>query len=174
MIAWILQNREWLFSGVGVAVIAALIAILRRKPQGQVTHITISPLQSKASTSSPRYPFSTDEYSPRPLPGEIFSDIRSAPPYQQETKASSYAGMKVQWLLSLKSVYDKGGGKASVSFTEPKGHVWVYSGPVDIEAYPRLKVTHADTPIWIAGSIGPPHPGGVTINIDKLQFKDSV
>lgn len=31
MIEWILNNKEWVFSGVGVAILVALLTLLKRK-----------------------------------------------------------------------------------------------------------------------------------------------
>ncbi|MCK5762911.1 MAG: hypothetical protein KAH05_02210 [Clostridiales bacterium] len=31
MIEWILNNKEWVFSGVGVAIVVTLLAVLKRK-----------------------------------------------------------------------------------------------------------------------------------------------
>lgn len=31
MVEWLLKNKEWLFSGVGVALVAPLVWLLRRK-----------------------------------------------------------------------------------------------------------------------------------------------
>jgi len=30
---WVLENKEWVFSGAGVAVVAALVALLKRRPR---------------------------------------------------------------------------------------------------------------------------------------------
>lgn len=46
MVDWLIQNKEWVFGGVGVAVITGLIALLRRNSNGP------SQLQKSGSNST--------------------------------------------------------------------------------------------------------------------------
>lgn len=83
MIKWIIANKEWLFSGVGVALIAGLIALIRR-----IRIINKQP--------NPKYPFDSGEYAPLPFPQGICADIDKTPPYQRQMKSASYTGLKIQ------------------------------------------------------------------------------
>jgi hypothetical protein len=156
MIDWIMKNREWLFSGVGVAIIAGLIALIRYHFRKQATPSTAQSYSSPTGrTGRTAFPFDPGKYSPGPLPRMIASELNSAPPFQRSAKASSYTGLKVQWLTTLEFIQDLGDGKVDISLTDPRGHPWIYCNDIDISLYPQLKIAHAGTRIWVAGTIGP-------------------
>ena len=46
MVDWLIQNKEWVFGGVGVAAITGLIALLRRNSKGPGQSQTSGPLST--------------------------------------------------------------------------------------------------------------------------------
>ena len=41
MVEWIISNKEWIFSGLGIAIISAFFAILKTKTPVSYTHLTL-------------------------------------------------------------------------------------------------------------------------------------
>jgi hypothetical protein len=173
MIDWIMKNREWLFSGVGVAIVGGLIALILNYFRKQASPPTAQSYSSpRGRTGRSVLPFDPGKYSPSPLPREIASELDSAPPFQRSAKASSYTGLKVQWLTTLQFVYDLGDGKVQISLTDPRGRPWIRCDDIDVNLYPRLKIAHAGTRIWVAGTIGPEYAGGIILILDNVVFPD--
>ena len=89
---WLLKNREWFFSGAGLAIISGAIYLIRRICQWRVRRL--APASFGAVTAA--------ETSTRPYPSEITAAIGAAPSLHQETRAREYIGLEVRWLCSLK------------------------------------------------------------------------
>lgn len=118
---WIWSNKEWLFSGVAVAIIAGVYRfIFRRRTTVFAAEANTSTIQAEAMIGSPvatgsnisqtvnlvmsappspdppsRQP--PDGYSPKPKPREIFSHVSKLPLLQQGYAAAAYKGIKVWW-----------------------------------------------------------------------------
>jgi hypothetical protein len=177
MIDWVIKNREWLFSGIGVAFLLSLVGFLRfiRRRLSKNYTSTGDPAISTVSTSIKKeaYPFEVEDYSKKPSPWDIQSSITATPPFQQPAKSSSYAGLKVQWVLTFKACSDRGNGKVMICTTDAKGTPWVYFDEVEIDRYPRFKIAHSGERILFAGTIVRIEPMGIIVVPDVIRFVDS-
>lgn len=192
---WILDNKQWIFSGVGVFIIGGLLTMvvrfLRRRAartsrtSGDISTVKASSVVERSSmvaspvatgshisqnvinivaqqTAAQKVVQKLDEYSPNPSPQEIYSQLNALPTFQQQTAAKNYAGIKVCWrgtFFAIDNVRthigylqerDDGATHFVILATSIGSLIKV---PVDIERFPRLKVTHARTPMEVRGTI---------------------
>jgi|ERR1700731_3078008 len=178
---WLLANKEWIFSGIGVALLGLLYAVFFRPrsigASGQVSadrqsSMTGSPLASGSNISQtvnivtmshPPTPGPDVAYSETPSPYEIKKQLLALPVFQRKAAASSYLGLRVRWkgtLLELDELwphYNKVASSGDATHDlyllgEDKGGiVKMY---VNIERFPRLKISHEGTGIQVSGTIG--------------------
>src|SRR5712692_36091 len=122
---WLWSNKEWLFSGLGVAIAGLLYRFLIRNGASRSAGIVFadrkgtvlgSPIASGSNisqtinivasgTSSPA-PRSTTSpiYEERPTPDEIFGQLLSLPIYQRPAARESYLGLGVCWRVTLQGM----------------------------------------------------------------------
>jgi hypothetical protein len=116
---WIWQNKQWLFSGVGVSVIALLFwvfnRVARRVPPSVISGVpSMAPplhLTPRAPSIAAPPPALEGPVSDAPLnrftkptPHEINEQIRAVPPFQQRDAKRAYEGLKVCWLTEFSGV----------------------------------------------------------------------
>jgi len=164
---WIWQNKEWLFSGVGVSFILAFAglayrAIHRRKIPAA---LAASPVRSAEPTRFTK-----------PTPREIKTQIAALPPFQARAASEAYKGLKVRWqtqFLYVDEDRDSNGGghkNGRKRGKKQKTTEWLvalrYDDPseryasevifchgVNLEAHPQLKFLHAHAAIVVSGTI---------------------
>jgi len=103
MIEWLVKNKEWVFSGVGATLIAAIVAFVANRKSGQKSTEVIVRLADAGSPDP-----SSSDATATPLvrlspltPQAIQESIDSAPPLQQKAVASRYVGIWVEWDTEL-------------------------------------------------------------------------
>ena len=157
MIDWILNNKEWLFSGLGITLLGLLyLAFLFL---GDRLVFTIKP------------PFDTSIYKTKPYPSKIRREIHKCPPYQREAKLKSYLGLPLQWKTELEAIHDQSEGVIRLMMLDRGNYPWVYCS-ANISEYPELKVIKKGTRMWVAGKLeGIDTAGGVfTLSAEKIKI----
>jgi hypothetical protein len=180
---WLLANKTWLFSGLGVAILGFVLRKLFQSGKGHSVDVSMnqssvvgSPVASGSNISqtvnfttvnSPTTPQTSIRkgYSEKPTPTEIEAQLDSLPAYQRNAAKESYSGLKVSWLLRLGSLHEQGAAYRAVLGTdtthtliaqyeiETIGLPPTVTVDINIENFPRLKITHAGTPLRISGTI---------------------
>lgn len=147
MIEWINQNKEWLFSGVGVSVFAGLVwigqAVLKRHRSEVVTEVPTEVLQQE--------PPSTPSEPSLDIAG-IIAEVYSLPPYQQNEAKRHYLGLKVKEEGVL---FSADPADNMISFTispydESKGLHLIFCSVPETEC-PELKIAHKGWHMRVAG-----------------------
>lgn len=156
MFKWMIDNKEWLFSGIGLATIGAVYALVRRFI-----------FRKKKPNEVP--PFNSTVYKLRPYPKEIISEIDGTPPYQQEMKREFYVGLKFQWHVTLYSARKNNDGLIDLLLRDRGNYPWV-TCIVNPENYPELKVSHKNKKIIVAGEIQKIEPNIFILKDVKLHF----
>jgi hypothetical protein len=180
MLEFIWQNKEWLFSGAGIAVIAALIAWLRQrnaeknsKPQ-VVIHVnsaTDSVLDNK--TEQDIMPATIERISP--VKFEMIKDtIEAAPPLQRDQVRNNFVDIKVEWDAFLRIASKDDAGFVGLWLTtvkDPPSNI--IHCKVLLSDYKELGVLPEGSKIRIHGEIEEANTWEVTLKNVKLFFYDT-
>lgn len=120
---WLWSNKEWLFSGIGVALVGLLFQVFVR---GRVSRnsavvsadrnssVLGSPVASGSNITQvvnlgvlPGGPAQSQPepgYSSTPTPVDIWNHLRGLPVYQRSLTKDSYVGQKVRWQVIFRNV----------------------------------------------------------------------
>jgi hypothetical protein len=153
---WLLANKEWLFSGVGIAIVSAVIYVVR--------HVWPSKRKGESGTNVAN---AATRSTSRPLPAEICAATTAAPPLHQDTRVQEYVGLQVHWLVSLHSAHRRDQGTARLMLLDRGNYPWV-NCEVPIGDYPELLIASVGTNFWIAGKIKKVE--GATIELEEARL----
>jgi hypothetical protein len=168
---WIVENRQWIFSGIGVAAIGFLFKLLRSYAATPSTALRTADEVgvNEASTAS------------KPSGNEIAISISKAPPFQREQMASNYVGLDVSWPVIFDGLYPLRADRWTVRLrygAERWGAILRVA--VNIADYPRLKTApdpsdndrNSFVRGWIRGKIVACNHGEIEIEPSRLEFFD--
>ena len=170
MIDFIIKNKEWLFSGIGVTVITVIFFLVRHAIVGRNNK------QIKTSDHILKHTSSLEKdnsgYSIHPTPKEIADEIDSLPPYQQVEAEKNYIGLKVKWDVSLSLVHHRDDNEVILSCTT-KGYSRYVKFKSSLEKYPEIKIAKEGQKITVYGAIERISPDGSGFDIDahNLELK---
>jgi hypothetical protein len=100
LLNWIADNKEWLFSGVGVTIVILVGRFLIRRFRGN--RDSAQPHTSETRTTAPSPPPGTL------TPEEIRRTIDSAPLLLEEDVRQQFVGVRVSWKGTLQSATREG------------------------------------------------------------------
>jgi hypothetical protein len=146
MFDYILRNKEWIFSGLGVSVLAAIIFLVRWTFSRQ----TAARLRST-----------------RPLPAKIIRDIQKRPPLQRSEASQHYAGLRVRWKVAFSSSHSKSDGSVRLMLLDRGHYPWIYAD-VSVDDYPEIKTFAEGTKLWVSGSIQSCDGNTITLSDAKV------
>ena len=187
---------QWLFDGVGGAVVVALGAwILRRAFKSADVPVTTVRVRASENASLVGSPVATgsnitqvvnlglasppnDElahYSPTPRPSDIKQRLRAMTPYERHlvSASSSYQGHRVAWpveFLGVSIPKDSETCRASFYYRADNDKPWDYVivfADVDLSKYPRLKSVFEGEQLSLAGTIE-----SVDLDGNQITLKD--
>lgn len=158
------DNKEWLFSGMGVAVISgigALVVSKFRSTDGReiTNNITIvQTAQDQAEIADRRGKESSPStaHITRIAPlsfSEIKEALKNSPPLQERDIASRYVGLTVEWQLALSSASELDDGIAHLTLGPIPDEAGVIHCAVKLDEYKELGVMKRDAPIKVIGEI---------------------
>jgi hypothetical protein len=153
LIDWILANKDWLFSGLGLSLLAFLFYLIRR-------------LSEKLRSAPP--PFDQAQFRTRPLPDEISRRVEVAPPLHQANRSSEFTGLRVQWRTTLSASQPTHDGKILLMLLDRGKYPWIRL-EIDAQHYPDLQLARKGTTIWVAGTIAGYHSNTFTISEPQLK-----
>ena len=99
MFDWIWDNKEWLFSGVGVVIAVLVFSWLKNRSKSRKTQepsLNGATLQDIIDAPSPAKK-EPDILATSLSPGKIIKEVESAPLLQQPDICKQYEGIKVSW-----------------------------------------------------------------------------
>ena len=194
-ITWLLENKQWLFSGCGVTVISAVIGLIawlmRRKrnipapllesvatlPQPGVSQTP--PIAAAPEPEQPRAPhviiLKETEPPQSVLPRatckiplrEVVDDVEAQPLYRKERVREEYAGRRVYFSGFLVNLYEERSGALYV-LASSEDHCCSAEFRVLIERYPEFKIMKRDDPLTVEGTIKGFGYGGSTAELDDV------
>ena len=168
MIDWIVRNKDWLFSGIGVTVVTALFFLIRalltrhNRPVPSLTESkVVIPVAMEAQG-----PFI---YHEKPSPTDIKEDIRSQPLLMQQQYMKSYIGYRVIWKLQLTNAWEGTKGRVTL-YLEPENSYPDITTTVDIAAYPELLRKKKGAVALISGRIVKIETLHIELDCERLTF----
>jgi hypothetical protein len=195
---WIVDNKQWLFSGVAVTLIGYFVSMLLRERRsgdqktsarvdGALTHspsaIGHTVYQTVNYQNLTATPGSADRNSEQnkatlPTAHKILKAIDLLPPFQRAAARQSYFGLKVCWLAKFNSIEPDVSTRGSdlhrlflllrADFERPA----LVICEVSLITYPKLKILHEDHPVWIRGKISRVDDGAVYLSEPELDIVD--
>lgn len=110
MTDWLTINSEWVFSGIGVAVITGAMALFGRLRQKQAPEVVVRLEHTGEQIRSPGAPgtgtISVERIAPI-SPEGLQASIESAPLLQREATAQRYNGQRIEWDTELAGAEQK-------------------------------------------------------------------
>jgi hypothetical protein len=176
---WIIQNKEWLFSGIAVAGIGYIASLIfgRKKSTDQdvrgkiegsmnsspaaVGHIVTQTVTYNLAGTNPAPIQEKEKKATSPRPRDILKAIDSLPPFQRASAAQNYTGLKICWFTEFSSIerilFAENEQENHSVYLKVRGNErWDFvlvCCDIDLNKYPELKILHADHPIWLKGKI---------------------
>ncbi len=155
--------------GVLALLAAALWLINRREREISVPaaaahfqhqHFQHQPQPSLDSTPAQPQNRPTTRTNSIPTPEDIAIQIKSLPPFQQAAARSAYVGLEVSWFVRFASLYElpswsvKAADETHIaSFSFGQNLLLGVRAALNIDRFPRLKISHRNTPFRISGII---------------------
>jgi hypothetical protein len=178
LIDWLLKNKEWVFSGGGVAIVAGIFALVRRFRQKQhpETAPVIVRMEHGAALDQPdissHVPVRAQRVSSI-TPAEIRAAIEAAPPLQRDALVTRYNGVRIEWDTELGSAEEAPNGTVKL-FLRAHGqgaslHYAVIC-KVNLADYRELAVLPEGANIRVNGTIEKATPNWVSLVEARLTF----
>lgn len=160
MIEYLNNNKQWIFSGIGVFIISLFISgiIYLSKNERQL------PTTGSETT-----------------PSQIVDSIAKYPPLQQSDIAKSYVGTKINWNVEFASAsmaYENDNNFVNVALRDtiifdginPKHHTWILCSRLALSNHPELKSLKEGNKLNIKGIVSKVSPDDRSIDIEKATF----
>ncbi len=168
MIDWIVKNKEWLFSGVGVVIVIAIISqviiLIKKKlfkPESKTTVEVQSPsLLNKTQVQDRSYEAqeSQSESNSRWLdhrmlsPEQILKIIKETPPFQREDVIKHHIGIAVDWDVTFFSAKKENDDMVRVVLSDPK-IAGIISCSIKLSEYREIALIKEGTKLRVTGTI---------------------
>jgi hypothetical protein len=169
MIDFVLKNKEWIFSGIGVTIIGAFVVIgkwLYTKSRNRATQ----GISSDASKLESQTPYPCGEYLDHPTAKEIDDQISALPPFQQNGAENNYVGLKIKWKAKVSLIFPGNGNTVRISCNDTSGYFRYIHIKVNLSEYPKFKSMSEKEEFWIYGEIAGMEASGFHINVHRIQF----
>jgi hypothetical protein len=173
MIKWIAENKEWLFSGVGITVFFGILYLIRRatrRSQPPVEPALTPASRPPAPFSSPPEPKKLVELD---IP-KIIKEIESLPPFQRDDARKHYVGVRFRFTGTLFSAKAQDEGTIRICLESlSETHLPLVFGRVPVQDNPQLKIVHEGARVTIEGDLAEldSHSAGLE-NIKILSYED--
>ena len=146
----ILENLDWIFSGIGIALFSGIILLIRGNVERRRKEKAIGVI--------------------RDTPRAIVRAINRVPPLQQKVSAEFYVGQKVDWKTRLYQVNVSKDGTATLMLLDRGSYPWVFCN-VNVSDYPFLKTAKKRTAIWVNGEISDVEGNTISVNPVTIRFQ---
>lgn len=181
MFDFIIQNKEWLFSGAGISVLTVVVLVTRqivsrKRRMLPAVLATIEPAARPVESSpqnsiSESYVTDSPAYLPKPTPIEIERELEKVTPFQKKAAEHSYIGLRIRWETRLLLAHPR--GKAAVSLgCRYEGYSRLVLIETRLDEYPFLKVATKGQAVIVYGTITGIDPNGPMVKAAKLEFPE--
>jgi hypothetical protein len=164
MLQWIADNKQWLFSGIGVTLILGIFYLVRRlfnRKTNVLLQSTVAPPPAEQTPLQSIVTPSLAEQTPvapiRPVIrldiAAIEKEIESRPPYQRKEVRQNYIGLRFEFTGQLNSADPLDNGQIRIFLQKSPGQYPFVVGEVAENKYPELKVMHQGTKLTVQGTL---------------------
>jgi hypothetical protein len=174
LIDWLLKNKEWLFSGLGVSVLLgapSILRFLRRRKPIEGTTVVVRVENTSEVKISPSRTVAVERISPL-TPEEVQKSIEDAPPLQRDAVARRYIGLKVEWDTEFAGA-DEREGVVRLYLVTHKTRIgtpiFVWCN-VKLDDYRELSIIRENANIRISGTIETAKAGSISLSDARLTF----
>jgi hypothetical protein len=137
----------FIISSTGLIISILLIIFKEKSIQLPVQPITSQPIISDKNTEVQNTNITEIDLN------KIIDQVRSAPPFQQNTIASHFIGLSVCWKLKLFAVYKGENNKIRVTMSPVSGKYFRIKFETDIDKHPIFKIAEDQKPFEVSGKI---------------------
>lgn len=176
MLKYLIENKEWIFSGIGVFLFAVGISIIRfylnrrkaNKENSTKEQITFEKVKDNTTTNALEISNITVK--------TIIDEIHNVPPFQRDTASENYNGIKVRWegrVWNVEKVHslNKLTQTVRVVFHPiPENLHYSVIFEVNIDQYPDLKIAKRDSMIVAEGKIIRCSAEGMYVEIEPSKL----
>lgn len=177
---WLDKNKEWLFSGVGVALLGYVGTLIWRRfhPAAKSKNEAVVIVQVSneqmvyATTSGPRDetpPVHITKITPITIT-EITQALEKAPPLQQDSVGQHYIGLNVQWQAQLFGAEKDNDDNVRLTLDFGNANPNLVFCNVRLSEYRELGVLQKGAPITVMGRIRKVAPRSASLEDVRLFF----
>ena len=180
MFEYLVENREWIFSGIGVFLLAGVVSIaisVLHKKKGKPSKIQKISREQKSYENDEDVSFISSVEPSNITVKAIIDEINNAPPFQRDTIGPNYHGINVQWKGTLWEVEKM----HSATKTTQNVRVVLHLIPenlhyrvlfnANIKKYPNLKIARRDDLIAVEGKIIKCSGQGMYVELEVSNLK---
>jgi hypothetical protein len=170
---YILDNKEWIFSGIGVFILGLIFLFFKyflKKDRSQEKNIEIISRNipnSEISNLAPTSDIAQEEVF------KIIQDFESLPPLQLDDIRRHYRGLNVDWMTEYSSVYKKDDDVIRVSLhliTKSFRPISVHC-EVKLSEYKQFSILKRKAKIRVTGKVIEFRPYSIELSDVKLVFQ---
>lgn len=179
MLDLIIQNKEWLFSGIGVTILVGAFFIVKwlfatklfpfSKPHISDRKYALDTGITENRNENIEAQLSSKRYMAHPDPIEISTQLKELPPFQQKEAEKNFHGLHVQWSVSLALVHKCENGQVELTCDFP-GYSRYVKVKTSQDEYPEIKVMKEGQNISVYGTLVGIDPSGPVVEAHKIEF----
>jgi len=154
-LSWVWDNRQWVFSGIGIAILIGIYRLAVRYLRARNAVQSVAPSIDQNGTVGGNPP----DYHESPTPNEIKAALGKLSPYQQTEAWKTCVGLHVAWTVTFISVAkSRSFGKSPYLLVMEYGKKGDLRAPfilteVDVDRFPRLKIAMPGDQLRVSGVI---------------------
>ena len=152
------DNIPWIFSGVGIPVVAWIIWLLRKRlltptpPSPQAAISALAPPVDPRPLST-TLPESVPQKKDRLSPLHMLETVSSAAPLAREHVKQQFIGLSVEWSLPFSDALRQGNTDVATVYLSVPSSSYEVRCEVSIERFPFLRVAARDDMMQISGVV---------------------
>lgn len=192
---WLDANKEWLFSGVGVAAAAWTVGMIIRRAKakpaltneqqikaavaaGSLTNSPVavgSHITQNVTLQRPGGPLQSiipisQRHPSSPTPDEIWQQRDRTPPFQRPRFLNNYAGLPARWPARFFQIIND--SPPLFLLVLRYNNLPQVLCRVNIDEYPIIRVLHEGAWVWVEGTIEEvDETGEILVKPTKLEFE---
>lgn len=143
---WLYDNKEWIFSGIGVVILSGIAGLLLRYFSNRTKAGT-----ERGNPSASQLPIATARSEIRHE--DMMVDIENRPPYQRKDAENHYIGVRISFHGTFFNLYKMNEQDVRITLRHPDKMYRAVKFNVRIADYPIFKVMKEGTPVRVHGKI---------------------